>query len=465
MLARRVRTVRLVSAILIVTGGIVAAAYVWSLTSPFFYQWRASTACSQGRLDDAIRMYSRALSVERTIERRPLILYRRALAYSAKHDLTHAIDDLNSAIGYRPSADVHGTLLRMRGLLRFAQCNGGDALRDIEEALKFSAPDSQIENARGVLLLQVAGDYERSMEAFDRALMLAKNVDTEKRAGRTAEVLCQRGNARIQLGQYEEAISDFNDALRLEESPQALLGRAWAKLAQADCKAAKKDAERVLEVQSEDNDPIWLLGRISLCEGRNEAANSFFQQMQTPLGRLVGSLALTDSLAAAQICLAAESNLDCAAAELIQLCAACAHLRGDEGQACDYYERSFQRVAIPNLHWVLYVLAAKNGRPSADAEATVMSALSRFPESLWVRQLNSLALGRVSIGDVISGLNGSSTQRTAEAFYIAGETELQRGNVEVAKEYFRETIKTASRCSDAYLLALNRLRALGKKEG
>jgi tetratricopeptide (TPR) repeat protein len=224
----------------LITSFLLGGICLWPFLSPLLYQQRAAMAFSQGRTDYAIHLFSRALAVD-TVNKKSQQFYGRALAYAAKGDIARAMDDLNHAIEKNPPPSQRATILRMRSLLEFSQCDLSAAMKDVQRALEFAPPDSQIESARATMLLKVAGDYKEAMNAFDRALEIAKRTDNQRQEKLTAEVLTQRGDMWVEMGQYELALPDFTSALDLGETPDALQGIVVTKLALQDCPGAELD--------------------------------------------------------------------------------------------------------------------------------------------------------------------------------------------------------------------------------
>jgi tetratricopeptide (TPR) repeat protein len=215
---------------------------------------------------------------------------RRAAAYAARHDLTHALADIDQAVALDPASAAY---LRERGAIRIGAGQADAAMADFDQALKLKPGDvgALLERADLNLARRNPGQARLDLAAADRAA--ASDPDARLRIGvvymradlptaaiaeydqwiaahpkddRMAAALNERcwtravwnqdlplaltdcnaalrlspgnpayldsrGLVRLRLGDYDKAIADYDGALRLiTDSPWTFYGRGLAQL-------------------------------------------------------------------------------------------------------------------------------------------------------------------------------------------------------------------------------------------
>lgn len=99
-------------------------------------------------------------------------------------------------------------------------------------------------------------DYNRALADFDDALKLRPQVPA---------ILAQRGEAYHKLGEFDEAMKDFNAALQLDPLfPDAWQGRSRVFWSQKRFNEALQDIENALKLQPHDAYNLWNKGRLLL---------------------------------------------------------------------------------------------------------------------------------------------------------------------------------------------------------
>ena len=215
---------------------------------------------------------------------------RRGVAYAARRDFAHAIEDLTRACELAPteaeyfyqraearlgnrqpalaSADLDQSItlkpdyvpaLLARAALRLNRRDatgdaGGDVLADLDKVNLSVAKEADVRLALGNLYAR-AGSLEQAIEQYDKWL------DAHLQEIRTPEVLASRCRARAMVGQnLDKALADCNRAIK--ERPQAVVyldarGLTYLRLGQYD--KALKDYDAVLA--SLPRNPWALYGR------------------------------------------------------------------------------------------------------------------------------------------------------------------------------------------------------------
>ncbi len=190
----------------------------------------------------------------------------RAKAYDFEGAADKAIADYNVVIDMKPeSADAYGSLgmiywvknqydlaivnfdkaialkgSRMdmyfpyRGRSHFALGQFALAIADFDSAIKRDAKDADAFVGRSFASTG-NGDYDRAIADADQAIKLSPL------SGAT-EAFDSRGDAHFQQGDFAGAINDYDEALKLwPENPQALYGRGAAKSRKGDATGAQAD--------------------------------------------------------------------------------------------------------------------------------------------------------------------------------------------------------------------------------
>jgi tetratricopeptide (TPR) repeat protein len=167
----------------------------------------------QGRLDEAEKLYSRALKLDRdqfdALHLLGMLNYQRG-----RHGEAHRL--IKAALKVSPrSADALANL----GMVLHALKRDPEALQSLDQALAVAPEHVEALNNRGNLLLDLKRPAE-ALAAFDRVLVLAPHH---------LQARVNRGNALVELGHSEGALVDYDAALALQPgNPHALYNRGNA---------------------------------------------------------------------------------------------------------------------------------------------------------------------------------------------------------------------------------------------
>ena len=230
-------------------------------------------------LPEALSAFSRALTEQSDMA---LAYNARGLIYQDQQNLAQAIDDFSSAIRYDPNyAEAYnnrgiarrlaGDLLLSyqdhtraieldaryklaylnRGITRLAARQPRDALRDFDKVIALE-PSAVALNNRG-LAYQALDELRIAQADYDRAIGLDPNY---------ADAYNNRGKVRAILGQYDQAIQDYDQALKLVESGKypslvqsadIYLNRGNACLDRSDYEAAAQNYEQAISLRYESS--------------------------------------------------------------------------------------------------------------------------------------------------------------------------------------------------------------------
>ena len=113
------------------------------------------------------------------------------------------------------------------------------------------------------------GQYEAAIADYNEALRIKPDF---------ADAYHNRGNAMRKLGQYEEAIANFNASLHIKpDSARVYYNRGIAKLGLGQYEAAIADLDAALYIEPDWADPYCLRGLMKEGLGRTEEAERDFQ--------------------------------------------------------------------------------------------------------------------------------------------------------------------------------------------
>ena len=152
-----------------------------------------------GQLDDAIRVYSRAIDLNLNHAK---VYNNRGVVYADKGEFDKAVQDYDAAINLDPQ---HARAYTNRGT---AYHNKGDfdrAIKDHNTAIELNRQYVSAYNNRGVAY-QRKDDLDRAIEDFNTAIGLNPEC---------AEVYNNRGLAYSKKGDLDRAIKDHNTAIEL----------------------------------------------------------------------------------------------------------------------------------------------------------------------------------------------------------------------------------------------------------
>lgn len=160
--------------------------------------------------------------------------YLRGMTFGAAGNYDRAVADLDEALRLGPNfgnnmaliVETRGTVWKKAGQL-------DRALAAYEETIRISPKDPSGYTNRAVIFFE-QGQLDRSIAEYGRSIGVKK----------TAIAYNNRGNSWIHKGEYDKAISDFADALRIDPRHQnsySNRGRAWR---------LKGDLTRALEDQN-----------------------------------------------------------------------------------------------------------------------------------------------------------------------------------------------------------------------
>jgi tetratricopeptide (TPR) repeat protein len=185
--------------------------------------------------------------------------YNRGAAYAAKDQYDRAIEDYDHAIQLNPN-DARASVARGGAYAVKGQYDR--AIEDFDHAIRLSPFYARAFVGRGIAYA-AKNQYDRAIEDYDRAIRLNPN---DARAfvfrgvaysgkGVTACRPASWPPCALAIAQYDRAIEDFNQAIRLFNPNDAMAtvaynGRGVAKSAKGDFAGAAADLAKAQQLSS-----------------------------------------------------------------------------------------------------------------------------------------------------------------------------------------------------------------------
>lgn len=430
---------------------------------------QAGLALSQQRAAEAVDLYTKALHANPEGSLKYQIYQGRAIAFGLRDNLTNALEDFGRAVELSPPARDAAKLHLMRGALRLkGLCRADLSLADFNKAVELDGANAEAFKVRGVLQLYHFGRYAEAFRDFDKAVTVAGYQSNPSGQDARSETLSARGGARLDLGQYEAAEKDIAEALRIKPLAVTYRHRARLNLALHRYADSKSDCTEALRLDPQHPYIVReILGNIALCEGTLEEAKDNFDQCKKPGRCALMWLAQEKHEVALAELTGAIGQAPCDLADTLAAYGTFAYALGQTEEAREYLQRAMKVSWVPDLHWAVYLIAMKSTDAAAEADALVGMKLGTYPSDIWIAPIVRLARGELSLAEAIkkvgSGSAGVRTQRIGEAYYVAGEIQLQRGNKDEARADFQEAVRNCAPCTPAHVLAATRLRQIESK--
>jgi tetratricopeptide (TPR) repeat protein len=199
---------------------------------------------ARGDLDGAIAAYNEAIGLD---PRSTAPYLGRGVARSRKGLFAQAIADATEAIRLDPR---HAPAYRNRGRDHAAAGAPSKAVADFTEAIRLEPDDARAYGDRATILNRLGRHAQAIADAteairLDPGLALGHNARGYGHLGRGRQrvfTFWRRGNAAARQADYEQAVADFTEAIRLApNSWDCFVGRAAAYRALGDTTSAARD--------------------------------------------------------------------------------------------------------------------------------------------------------------------------------------------------------------------------------
>lgn len=163
----------------------------------------------------------------------------QGLAYKKKGDLQGALKKFNTALEIYPESS---SVYLERGLIRLEQDDTDGALKDVSHAIKLDPENHEAYRARAKIYEQNGKKEEASQELKKASDIESGKLERNSAVLPTARAYVERGNKKMDAGELDEAMIDFNKAIEMDPNfTDAYMNRGAIKQAKGDIKGAGED--------------------------------------------------------------------------------------------------------------------------------------------------------------------------------------------------------------------------------
>jgi lipoprotein NlpI len=272
------------------------------------------------------------------------------------------------------------------------------------------------------------GQYQNAIRDFDQALKFAPDA---------TDARFNRGAAFSKLGKWDRAMADFDALLeRLPNDPNTLYARAWVLSQRGEDAAAIADLDKVLAGAPEDRDALVDRGGLNIRAGKYDAAVQDFSAL----------LKLEPQSAAAAY------NRGRAR-----------YAKGDyKAAAADFSLALKLRADNPYAALRHYLAEGHITGQLSNQDAALKKAAERLEPEVWPRPLLELFLGTGTPEALLAGINEVPAKQRppvlCEANYYLGERALIAGDKDAARKFFQAAADTKAATQLELIDARNALK-------
>lgn len=274
------------------------------------------------------------------------------------------------------------------------------------------------------------GQYQNAIRDFDQALKFAPEA---------TDARFNRGAAYSKLAKWDQAMADFDALLKqVPNDPNTLYARAWVLSQRGEDAAAIADLDKVLAQAPDDRDALVDRGGLNIRAGRYDAAAQDFSAL----------LKLAPDAAAAAY------NRGRAY-----------YAKGDfKAAAADFALTSKLRADNPYAALRRYLAQGRINKQLSTEDAALQKAADKLAPEVWPRPLLELFLGTGTPEALLAGIEQVPEKQRppvlCEANYYLGERALIAGDQEAARKFFQAAADTNAATQLELIDAKNALRAM-----
>lgn len=224
------------------------------------------------------------------------IYYKLGISYYQLGDYQRAITNYNQVITININ---HGKAYNQRGLAHYQLGNYQTAIEDYSQAIRIN-PDIAVNYKNRADTRSRIGDHQGAIEDYTQAIKinphyaithknkeLARYLTDEQQklipasqiAPDDAIAYKNRGNTRLELGDYEAAIADYNQAIQINPNyVDAYYQRGNTHCDLGNYEAAIDDFNQVIKIKSNYTDAYYNRGNARLIIGDKQGAIDDFQK-------------------------------------------------------------------------------------------------------------------------------------------------------------------------------------------
>ena len=212
---------------------------------------------SQSNPDAGIKYCTAAIeSAGLPQESLPVAFYRRGLAYYAKLDYDHAMEDYNRSIELSPN---FAQAFNNRGVIFNDRGYFDRAIQDYDQAIRMN-PQYALAIYNRANAYKGKGEFDRAIQDYDQSIKMNPNY---------APAFNNRGNAYYGKGEFDRAIKDYDSAVRMNPKYTAVYdNRGLAYKHKGDSERAIKDFDEAIELDPKNPLTLFHRGQAQFSSGQ-----------------------------------------------------------------------------------------------------------------------------------------------------------------------------------------------------
>jgi tetratricopeptide (TPR) repeat protein len=267
--------VKFLAIMMLVAWGLSAAVPAWAAAEEDFA--KGYEAAGRGDLDEALRLYSRAIASKKKLATGNLAIayLNRGNIYADKGQYEKAINDYGAALKQDPSL---GDGYLARGRVYEETGRYGKAIDEYGAAIRLNPADIEAYDSRGRAYFAM-GRLDKSLADFDTAIRLDPKI---------AVLYDHRGLVLYKKGRVDQAFADFSTAVKLHpDYAEAFRHRGVIHHDHGDYDKAIADYDMAIRLQPDNAFAYDNRGRDKYLSGQFAAAAADFRQfLSSPVAGL-----------------------------------------------------------------------------------------------------------------------------------------------------------------------------------
>jgi tetratricopeptide (TPR) repeat protein len=221
----------------------------------------AVAAQQRGEVDEAVRLYSRAIDAGTLSDANlSALYYNRSLIYVNKGQYQRAVADCDAAIRLRPS---YAEALANRAVAHVGSGQLDLAIPDLDAAIRLKPDYGYAYAQRGVAYAR-KNNFDHAIVDYTEAIRLRPDIP---------DIYVERGVAYTNLAQFDRALADYGAAVRLKpDSASVYLNRGYIYALEGQQEDAIADFDATLRLIPKTMFAYYRRGLSELALGRFDAA-------------------------------------------------------------------------------------------------------------------------------------------------------------------------------------------------
>lgn len=227
-------------------------------SAAYCYKYRALIYQNQGKTDEALADFTRAIQLSTNISYKIVLYEKRARLYNNLEQYENALKDYSNCIKIDENNATHyiKRAFYLQGILRDFDL----ALKDINKAIKLRPNDPKYYTNRAYHYNEYRKNYKLALEDYTKSIELAP----ESQRG-----YLNRGLFYTKLEQYDRALKDFNTAIKIDSTNlYTYFYRAKMYIKKGQLIKAEKDYLTAASIESENPESFYYLSLLYKSQNR-----------------------------------------------------------------------------------------------------------------------------------------------------------------------------------------------------